>query len=109
MNCRNQFTFYKSFDDVIEDMSNDQIANYMKTLLDVQFLRVKIEDVSFNDPLLNIVWKSQKHSIETSIKGYLDSQKNGKVKTPYLGIYDISKNPSKGVRQQEQGKEQGLL
>lgn len=104
---RNQFTFYKSFDDVIEEMNDKQIAEYVKTMLDVQFLRVNIEEVKFKDPLLNIVWKSQKYSIQTSIKGYLDSQKNTKIKEPYFGVYDTSLNPSEGVAQQDKGKEEG--
>ena len=108
MNCRTQFTFYKSFDDVIEDMNDKQVATYTRTLLDVQFLRKRIEDVKFDDPMLNIVWKSQKHSVETSIKGYLDSQKREKCKDPYLGCYDESftpyGHPYEGVRQQEEGK-----
>ena len=103
---RNQFTFYKSFDDVIEDLSDAQIAIYIKTMLDVQFLRIKIEDVSFKDKILQIVWKAQKYSIETSIKGYLDSQKRENVKNPYLGIYDQSSSPYDGVVQQEQVKEE---
>ncbi len=103
---RNQFTFYKSFDDVIEDMSDKQIAEYIKTMLDVQFLRVKIDDVKFKDTLLNIVWKSQRHSIQTSIKGYIDSQKRESVKNPYLGIYDPSRNPYEGEAQQDKEQEQ---
>lgn len=111
---RNQFAFYKSFDDVAQDLSDIQLATYMRILLDVQFLRIKIEDVKFEDALLNIVWKSQKHSIETSIKGYLDSQKKDSVKNPYMGVYadDIipyeggSSNPYEGVAQQEEGKEE---
>ena len=108
---RNQFTFYKSFDDVIEDMTNSQIAEYVKVMLDVQFLRVKIDDVKFTDKTLSIVWKSQKHSIQTSIKGYLDSQKRDSVKNPYLGIYDESCTPYEGVPQQdkEQVKEEGKV
>lgn len=103
---RNQFTFYKSFDDVIEDMTNNQIAEYVKVMLDVQFLRVKIDDVKFTDKTLSIVWKSQKHSVTTSIKGYLDSQKRETVKNPYLGVYDENCNPCEGVAQQDKEQEQ---
>lgn len=105
-NMRNQFTFYKSFDDVIEELNDKQIAEYIKTMLDVQFLRIKLDDVKFKDSILNIVWKSQKHSISTSIKGYIDSQKNAKIKTPYLGIYDPLLDPSEGVAQQVKDKGQ---
>ena len=77
---RSQYTFYKSFDDIMDDLTDTQLAKYIRTINDVQFLRVKIEDVKFEDALLNIVWKSQLHSIKKSIDGYLESQKNGKIK-----------------------------
>ena len=93
---RTQFTFYKSFDDAIEDMTDKQIADYIKAILDVQFLRVRIEDVSFTDKILKMAWKSQKHSISTSIKGYLDSQKRENIKSPYMGVYDDSCTPYEG-------------
>ena len=111
---RNQFTFYKSFDDVLEDLNDKQIAEYIKKMLDVQFLRVKIDDVYFDDKLLSVIWKSQKHSIKSSISGYLDSQKRNGCKNPYLGCYDDDfipyeggyEAPFEGGRQQEQVKEQ---
>ncbi len=109
---RNQFTFYKSFDDIIEDLTDKQIAEYMRSLLDVQFLRVKIDDIHFEDKILNIVWKSQKHSIQKSIEGYLNSQKG--AENPFLGVYETPKEakntplaiPSEGGRQQEEEKEE---
>ena len=107
---RTQFTFYKSFDDVLGDLTDKQIAQYIKVLCDVQFLRKRIEDVKFDDKILSIVWKSQKHSIQTSLGGYIASQQNRKIKNPYLGVYDTpkveNKTPSEGGRQQEQDKEQ---
>jgi len=117
MECRSQFTFYKSFDDVIGELTDSQIAQYIKTMLDVQFLRIKTEDVSFSDPLVNIIWKSQKYSIEKSIKGYIDGQKRDGIKEPYLGIYCANFTPYEGGHQQvkgevqvkgeEEGKEEG--
>ena len=103
---RSQFTFYKSFDDVLEDLNDKQIAEYIKAMLDVQFLRVRVDEVNFSDKLLSIIWKSQKHSIQTSINGYLDSQKREKVKDPYYGCYDPKFTPYKGGTQQEQEQEQ---
>lgn len=103
---RSQFTFYKSFDDVIEDLSDKQIAEYVKVMLDVQFLRVKLDDISFTDKTLSIVWKSQRHSIEKSIKGYLDGQSREGIKNPYLGVYGPCRDPSEGVAQQEEVQEE---
>jgi hypothetical protein len=107
---RSQFTFYKSFDDVIEDMNDKQIVEYVKALLDVQFLRQKLEDISFDDKVLSMVWKSQKHSIQSSIDGYLNSQKKDGVKSPYYGVYSTPSeggifDPYEGGRQQDKEKE----
>jgi len=110
---RSQFTFYKSFDDVIEDMTDKQIVEYVKAVLDVQFLRKRISEISFDDKVLSMVWKSQKHSITSSIDGYLNSQKKEGVTNPYFGAYATpseggfftpSHDPYEGGRQQEEGK-----
>lgn len=107
---RSQFAFYKSFDDVYQDLNNNQKLEFINTILDVQFLRKKIDDVVFNDNLLKHIWNAQKHSIKKSIQGYLDSQSSSQVKNPFLGCYKHSflpsQLPSKGVRQEEQGEEQ---
>lgn len=84
---RNQFTFYKSFDDTFEILNDKQALLYLNTLRDVQFLRVKIQDVSFSDVILKAIWQSTKHTLETSIKGYLDSQLSSKVTNPFFGCY----------------------
>lgn len=97
--ARQQFPFYKSFDDVAEDLTDIQLAIYIRTLLDVQFLRVKIDDVDFTDKTLSIVWKSQKHSISKSINGFLDGQKRETIKEPFLGVYDSSRTPAEGIQQ----------
>lgn len=110
---RTQFAFYKSFDDVYNDLNNSQKLEFIDTLLNVQFLRLKVEDVAFKDNILKHIWNAQKHSIEKSINGYLESQKNSKIKNPYLGIYDPIKTPSEGIfkgiktpYQQEKEKEE---
>ena len=93
---RQQFPFYKSFDDVAEDLTDTQLAKYIRTLLDVQFLRIKIEDVTFKDKMLALVWKSQKHSIQKSINGFLDGQKRDTIKNPYFGAYVV---PAEGINE----------
>ena len=102
---RTQFAFYKSFDDVYQDLNDKQKLEFVSILLDVQFLRIKIEDVIFTDTILKHIWNAQKHSIDKSIKGYLESQKNSKIKEPYLGIYNPLHIPSEGVHKEEKEKE----
>lgn len=106
---REQFTFYKSFDDVYCDLSDKQKLEFMQIILDVQFLRVRIEDVNFEDKILNIVWKSIKHSLTKSISGYLDSQKKANAKSPFFGVYDtlrkgVDDGLQMGVLEQEEDK-----
>lgn len=93
---RSQFTFYKSFDDVYQDLNNVQKLEYMKVILDVQFLRIKVEDVSFSDKELKSIWNAQKHTITTSIKGYLDSQRKNNAKEPFFGCYNPKYTPLEG-------------
>lgn len=103
---RSQFAFYKSFDDVYQDLSDKQKLEFMQVILDVQFLRLKVEDVLFKDVILKHIWNAQKHSIDKSIKGYLESQKNSKIKEPFLGVYEPLLIPSEGVHKEEQEKEE---
>lgn len=109
---RSQFTFYKSFDDVYQDLTKEQKIEFIDIILDVQFLRKKIDDVKFKDPILKHIWNAQKYQLEKSIKGYLDSQKSEKVLEPFLGCYDdneIKLLPYEGGHQQGQvqGQVQG--
>ena len=91
---RTQFPCYKSFDDVYQDLNDKQKIEFIDNMFDVQFLRKKIEDVEFKDNVLKHIWNAQKHSIEKSILGYLDSQKSKKVINPFLGCYADEKNIS---------------
>lgn len=107
---RSQFAFYKSFDDVYQDLNDKQKLEFMNTILDVQFLRVKIDNVVFKDVILKHIWNAQKHSIQKSVKGYLESQKNTKIKEPFYGVYDDNFTPlsipSEGNHKEEQEKEE---
>lgn len=107
---RDQFAFYKSFDDVYQDLNDKQKLEFISIILDVQFLRIKIDDVSPKDSLLKHIWNAQKHSLKKSINGYLESQKNSKIKSPYLGVYDDNisplQTPSEGNHKEEQGEEE---
>ena len=44
---RTQFAFYKSFDDVYQDLNDSQKLEFISILLDVQFLRIRVDDVVF--------------------------------------------------------------
>ncbi len=67
---RKAFNFYSSLDEVIQDLSDKQLALFIRALTDVQFLRVHIDSVSFTDKILSITWKAIKHSTNKQIEGY---------------------------------------
>ena len=93
---RSQFAFYKSYDDVYQELTSSQKVAFMDTLLDVHFLRVKVDDVLFEDKMLNLLWKSMQHSIKTSITGYLDNSKRKDKTDTYLGVYEENITPTVG-------------
>lgn len=101
---RPSFNFYASYYEVYTGLSEAQKPVYMDTLLKVHFLELHIDEVSFKDPILALLWKSQRHSIETSLKGFLNIQKRlepGKrIYGCYKEDYELKGNsvtPTEGV------------
>jgi len=72
------FNFYASYDEVFQELDLNQKGIMINAILDVQFLRKHIDDISFKDKILSIVWKGMKHSILKQIDGYCRANK-----TPY--------------------------
>lgn len=72
---RKAFNFYSNFDDVASDLNDKQFTLFMRALLDVQFLRKHIDDVSFDDKIVSITWKAIKHSIAKQIQGHCNKNK----------------------------------
>jgi len=92
---RDGFTFFKSYDDVMQNLNDKQFTRLMRTLLDVQFLRIKYEEVIFNDQILDLVWSSLKYNISSQIEGYLINR--NKNESLFLGVYDDKNGGSNGV------------
>lgn len=84
---REYWTFLESYSDVYEQLNNKQKIAFMDALIDVQKLRVKVDDITFDDRTLRAVWAGLKHTIRASINGYLSAQKS-KKEAPCLGVYD---------------------
>ena len=51
---RDGFTFFKSYDDVMQNLNDKQFLLLMRTILDVQFLRVKYENVTIIAEIVDI-------------------------------------------------------
>lgn len=91
---RDGFTFFKSYDDVMQNLNDKQFLQLMRTILDVQFLRIKYENVKFNDNLLNLLWSSMKYNISSQVDGYLANY--SKNNNQFMGVYDESNGGCNG-------------
>ena len=83
---RDGFTFFKSYDDVMQNLNDKQFLQLMRTILDVQFLRVKYENVKFNDNILDLLWSSMKYNIGSQVDKYLANF--SKNNNQFMGVYD---------------------
>ena len=90
--------YYASFYEVSKELTLKQFYEFNNAIFSVLFYEQHIDEVSFDDRLLAITWKSIKHSLQASIDGFCS--KNGIV-------YDdtLSKGLSKGV---DKGLSKGL-
>lgn len=85
---RSAFNFYSSYYEVYQALNDAQRLEYMDVLLRVNFLELHIDSVEFKDPVLKVLWKSQRHTIDNAIKGYLNRQKQVKDSgARFLGCY----------------------
>jgi len=99
---RKAFNFYQSYWEQIKLLNDKQKLEIFNAICKVQFLEVNIEDITFNNNILNIVWVGIKHSIDTSLKGFLSKQKalGNDIKAP------LTKGGIEAPYQQVQGEEQ---
>ncbi len=106
MDNRKAFNFYRSYWDQMKLLKDKQRIELFDAICKVQFLEINIVDVNFKDPILNLVWAGIKHSIETSLKGYISKQKglNKEIEIP-LPV-PLNKGLTKGGAQQEKEKEE---
>ena len=112
---RKGFNFLLSYHRVYEKLQTDQQrADFVNAIMQVQFLKVKIEDISFEDLLLDMAFESVKHSLEASVEGYLNKVKEGDYKGVYAEDYTPTDTPKQAPSQQEkeeekeEGKEEGI-
>ena len=80
--------YYLSFYDVSKDLSEKQFYQFNMAIFKVMFFEEHIDNITFEDKTLSILWKSVKHSIQASVKGYCD-----KKNIPYDDIFEPLSNP----------------
>ncbi|BCD61730.1 hypothetical protein NrS5_26 [Nitratiruptor phage NrS-5] len=94
---RQAFNFYAHYDEILQGLTDIELAKIIRAILDVQFFRKHIDSITFEDRLLNIAWIGIKHSIKSQLEGYCakhnidydalfnkDSEKTG-ISTPPKG------------------------
>ena len=70
---RKAFNFYSSYFEIMNELDDKSIALFIKALTSVQFLKVHIDEIKFDDKILSIAWKSIKHSIQKQLEEYCDA------------------------------------
>lgn len=100
MTERKAFNFYKSHWEQMKLLNDKQKLELFKAICEVQFLEVNIDDISFSDKTTILVWTGIKHSLSTSIGGFINKQKGLNKDV----IIPLSKGLKKGGDQQEEEK-----
>jgi len=80
--------YYYSFFEVSKELSQKQFYEFNMAIYKVMFFEVHIDSIEFTDTMLTILWKSVKHSIQASVKGYCD-----KKSIPYDEVFTPLGNP----------------
>ena len=80
--------YYSSFYEVSKDLTKDQFYHFNMAIFKVMFFDEHIDTITFKDVVLNLLWKSIKHSIQSSVEGYC-SKKN----IPYNECFTPLTNP----------------
>jgi len=88
-------------------MLNDkQYAAMSRAINEVMFFDRHIDDVTFDDKMLSVIWVSIRHSLEASISGFISKNKityNQALSTPTKGA---CQGATKGACQQGEGEVQ---
>ena len=109
---RKAFNFLRSYFDVLNEIENESDKlNFLLSVINKQFLDEDPEGLSF---IANLCYQSQRHPIETSIKGYKDKTKTdlqGNKLTPKEdplqgGVKGGGVDPSQQEQEQEEEQEE---
>ena len=107
---RKAFNFYQSHWEQIKLLNDTQKLELFNAICSVQFMEVNIDDIKFKDNISVLVWTGIKHSISTSISGFVNKNKslNKDVAIPLSkGGNDTPKHtPCLQLKGEEEEKEQ---
>ena len=98
---RKAFNHYENLWEVKKQLSPEQYVAFDRAVCEVQFLEKHIDDIRFDDPVLNLLWTSIKHTLRASIEGYCnktgidyDSYFKSSEKALNKGSEEENKTPS---------------
>lgn len=95
--------YYYSFFEVSRELNQKQFYEFNMAIFEVMFFDKHIDEIGFTDSMLNILWKSVKHSIQASVKGYCD-----KKSIAYDDVFTPLDNPlPKPLDNKHKGQEKG--
>ena len=108
---RKAFNFLRSYFDVLNELEKDEDKlNFLLSVINKQFLNEDPKDLNF---VVNLCYQSQRHQIETSVKGYQDKTGDILGKTDDLeelkgGSVDPTEGGAEGpsVQEEEEEKEE---
>lgn len=108
MKERKAFNFYRSHWEQISLLNDKQQLELFKAICQVQFLEKNVNDISFSDKLVVLVWTGLKHSLSTSISGFINKNKGlGEDVEPPLAKGGADALGEGGAEQgEEKGKEE---
>ena len=75
MEERKYFTFLKSYADIYQQLNNNQKIAFIDAIIEHQLGDLNVDDVDFDDVLLNVAWSGIKHSLGRSKAQYLNGKK----------------------------------
>jgi hypothetical protein len=103
MKNRKAFNFYRSYYDVVVELTDEQKVQFLMAILNKQFLDVEPE----LDGLVGLLYKSQKHSIDAQVEGYKSKMKITTPSTP--PSVPPTQGPTEPPSVQEQGQGKGQV
>jgi hypothetical protein len=106
MKNRKAFNFYRSYYDVVVELTDEQKVQFLMAILNKQFLDLEPK----LDGLVGLLYKSQKHSIDAQVNGYKNKKGISTTEDPYQspsvgGTKGPTEPPS--VQEEEQGEVEG--
>lgn len=101
---RKAFNFLRSYFDVLNELDNDKDKlNFLLSIINKQFLDEDPKDLNF---IVNLCYESQRHSIESSVKGWKRVNKIDPTTNPMTNpVTDPTTNPSTNPKEEEEEEE----